>query len=66
MNLSHGIARVDPTTGIVLDQWKTDQIGYDLAVGADGGIWFLGGKGLERLNPSTGVIDVRQHLERNL
>jgi streptogramin lyase len=63
MNLSHGIARVDPTTGTVLDQWKTDQIGYDLAVGADGGIWFLGGKGLERLNPSTGATDVRQHLD---
>jgi hypothetical protein len=63
MNLSHGIARVDPTTGAVLDQWKTDQIGYDLAVGADGGIWFLGGRGLERLNPSTGETDVREHLD---
>jgi len=63
MNLSHGIARIDPTTGTVLDQWKTDQIGYDVAVGADGGIWFLGGKGLERLNPSTGETDVRERLD---
>ena len=28
MNLSHGIAQIDPTTGVVVDQWKTDQIGY--------------------------------------
>ncbi len=35
MNLSHGIARIDPVTGTVLDEWKTDQIGYDMAAGAE-------------------------------
>jgi hypothetical protein len=58
MNLARGIARIDPVTGEVLGTWKTDPVGYDLAVGEDGGIWFLAGYHLERLNPSTGETDV--------
>jgi hypothetical protein len=62
MNLSHGIARIDPSTGEVLDQWKTDPIGYDMVVGPDGGIWFLGSEGLERLDPSMGDVDVTERM----
>jgi hypothetical protein len=58
MNLAHGIARIDPISGQVIGEWKTDPIGFDMAIGQDGGIWFLGGKGLERFNPSTGETDV--------
>ncbi len=58
MNLASGIARIDPTTAAVLHTWKTDTVGYDLAVGEDGGIWFLAGDHLERLNPSTGETDI--------
>ena len=63
MNLSSGIARVDPATGEVLDEWKTGSVGYDLAVGADGGVWFLAGQHLQRLNPATGEIDVKATVE---
>ena len=63
MNLSSGIARVDPATGEVLDEWKTGSVGYDLAVGADGGVWFLAGQHLQRLNPATGEIDVKTTVE---
>lgn len=63
MNLSSGIARVDPATGEVLDEWKTGSVGYDLAVGADGGVWFLAGERLQRLNPATGEIDVKATVE---
>jgi TolB protein len=58
MNLANGIARIDPSTGRIVDEWKTGSIGYDVAVGEDGGIWFLGGGDLNRLNPSTGEVDV--------
>ncbi len=62
VNLASGIARVDPVTGDVVDEWKVDGIGYDIALGEDGGVWFFGAKGLERLNPSTGETDVHQEL----
>ena len=62
-NLSSGIARVDPATGDVLDRWRTGSVGYDLAVGEDGGIWFLDGQRLRRLNPATGEIDVTTTVE---
>ena len=62
VNLANGIARIDPRTGQIVDEWKTASIGYDLAIGDDGGVWFLGGAGLERLNPSTGDTDVDQPL----
>ena len=42
----------------MLGDWQTDAIGYDHAVGEDGGIWFLSGDRLERLNTSTGETDV--------
>ncbi len=58
MNVPGGIARIDPTTGKALGEWKTDTVGYDLAVGEDSGIWFLSGDRLKRLNPSTGKTDV--------
>jgi hypothetical protein len=58
MNLASGIARINPATGEVLSAWKTDAVGYDLAVGLDGGIWFLSGDHLKRLDPSTGTTDV--------
>jgi hypothetical protein len=63
MNLSHGLARIDPASGDVLDHWKTDPIGYDMAVGADGGIWFLGSNALERFDPSTGDCDVTERMD---
>jgi len=59
MNMAGSIARIDPRTGDVLDEWPTDAIGYDLAVGPDGGIWFLSGDRLSRLNTSTGETDVK-------
>jgi hypothetical protein len=63
MNLSSGIARVDPATGEVLDEWETGSVGYDLTVGADGGVWFLAGQHLQRLNPATGRVDVKATVE---
>ena len=63
MNLSSGIARIDPATGDVLDAWKTGPVGYDLTVGPDGGIWFLADRRLQRLNPATGEIDVKATVE---
>jgi streptogramin lyase len=57
MNLASGIAQVDPVTGEVVDSWDSGPVGYDIAVGPDRGIWFLGADGLERLNPTTGVVD---------
>ena len=69
MNLSNGIAQIDPATGDVLRSWKTDQLGYDMELGPDGSVWFLSGGGnsavLERLNPSSGQTDVRQSLSGN-
>ncbi|MEA2520494.1 MAG: hypothetical protein QOI81_140 [Actinomycetota bacterium] len=69
MNLSHGIAQIDPTTGVVLHAWKSDPIGYDIALGSDGALWYLSGTSsgavLERFNPSTGVTDVRENLGGN-
>ena len=69
MNLSHGIAQVDPSTGAVLDRWKSDPLGYDMTLGPDGSIWYLSGSSasavLERLDPSTGLTDVRQHIGGN-
>lgn len=62
MNLASGIARIDPSTGRVVDEWKTGPIGYDVAVGDDRGIWFLGNDGLSRLNLSTGEVDVSVHV----
>jgi hypothetical protein len=59
MNMAGGIARIDPTTGDLLDEWPTDAIGYDLAVGQDGGIWFLSGDHLDRLSTLTGETDVK-------
>jgi streptogramin lyase len=56
MNLASGIAQVDPTNGSIVQTWDVGNVGYDIAAGADGGIWFLGGRGLERLNPSTGDL----------
>lgn len=64
VNLAHGIARVDPTTGAVVDAWRTDAIGNDMAVGLDGGIWFLGEHRLERLDPWDGTTRVMAHLDR--
>jgi hypothetical protein len=57
MNLASGIAQVEPTDGSILDSWKVRGVGYDIAIGPDRGVWFLGPRGLERLNPSTGEID---------
>jgi hypothetical protein len=62
VDLANGIARIDPRTGQIVDEWKTASLGYDLAIGDDGGVWFLSGAGLERLNPSTGETDVDQPL----
>jgi hypothetical protein len=62
VDLANGIARIDPRTGQIVGEWKTASIGYDLAIGDDGGVWFLGGARLERLNPSTGDTDVDQPL----
>lgn len=56
MNLSGGIAQVDPSDGSVLQSWDVNNIGYDVAIGPDGGVWFLGTKGLERLNPTAGEV----------
>jgi streptogramin lyase len=56
MNLASAIAQINPTDGAIVQTWDVGNIGYDIAVGADGGIWFLGGRGLERLNPSTGDV----------
>jgi streptogramin lyase len=53
MNLASGIAQVD-ASGQVLQTWEVGSVDYDVAVGDDGGVWFLGSKGLERLNPTTG------------
>ncbi len=65
MNLAKGIARIDPAGGEVVDSWATDPVGYDIALGSDGGVWFLtaGRARLERLNPSTGRTDVTQPIE---
>lgn len=62
MNLASGIARIDPSTGRVVEEWKTGSIGSDIAAGEDGGIWFLGDRGLNRLNPSTGEVDETVHV----
>jgi hypothetical protein len=62
VDLANGIARIDPRTGQIVDEWKTASLGYDLAIGDDGGVWFLSGSGLERLNPYTGDTDVDQPL----
>ncbi len=51
MNLSHGIAGIDPATGTVLDEWKTDLIGYDRAAGAEHRLAALA----LRPNPAFGV-----------
>jgi hypothetical protein len=59
VNLADGIAMIDPTTGAVDQSWSVGGIGYDVAVGPDGGIWFLGARGLERLNPTTGSVQAR-------
>jgi hypothetical protein len=62
MNMSGGIARIDPVTGRILGTWKTDTIGDDMKLGTDGGIWFLSGRTLERFNPSNGRVDVKTPL----
>jgi len=54
MNLASGIAQVDPS-GQVVNTWEVGRVDYDVAVG-DGGVWFLGAKGLERLNPTSGEV----------
>lgn len=56
MNLAAGIAQVDPSDGSVVRHWNVGNVGYDVAVGPDGGVWFLGPKGLERLNPTSGKV----------
>ncbi|MDP9185307.1 MAG: hypothetical protein M3O29_06540, partial [Actinomycetota bacterium] len=56
MNLASGIAQINPADGSIVQTWDVGNVGYDIAVGADGGIWFLGARGLERLNPSTGDV----------
>jgi hypothetical protein len=56
MNLSSAIAQVDPSDGSVVQRWDVGGVGYDLAVGPDGGIWYLGPGGLSRLNPRSGEI----------
>lgn len=55
MNLASGIAQVD-ASGQVVHTWDVGSVDYDVAVGSDGGVWFLGAKGLERLNPTTGDV----------
>ena len=55
MNLASGIAQVD-ATGQVIHTWDVGSVDYDVATGEDGGVWFLGAKGLERLNPTTGEV----------
>ena len=55
MNLAAGIAQVD-ASGQVQNTWDVGNVGYDVAVGDDGGVWFLGPEGLEWLNPSTGEV----------
>ena len=55
MNLAAGIAQVD-ASGQVLNTWDVGSVDYDVAVGGDGGVWFLGAKGLERLNPTSGDV----------
>jgi hypothetical protein len=55
MNLAGGIAQVD-SSGRVMNTWDVGNVGYDVAIGDDHGVWFLGAKGLERLNPSTGEL----------
>jgi len=54
-NASSKIAQVS-ASGDIVASWDVRGLGYDVAVGDDGGVWFLGGKGLERLNPETGTI----------
>lgn len=56
MNLSSGIAQIDPADGSVVEAWETGVVGYDIAVGPDRGVWFFGRRGLERLNPSSGHV----------
>ncbi len=55
MNLASGIVQVD-ASGQVVQTWDVGSVDYDVAVGSDGGVWFLGAKGLERLNPTTGDV----------
>jgi WD40 repeat protein len=56
MNLASGIAQVDPSNGAIAASWDVGNVGYDIEVGEDGGIWFLGARGLERLDPTTGDV----------
>lgn len=62
MNMASGIARIDPATGQVIGEWRTRTVGYDIAVGEDRGVWTLGNRGLNRLNPSTGEVDATVHV----
>jgi len=43
-------------TGQVVHTWDVGSVDYDVATGEDRGVWFLGAKGLERLNPTTGEV----------
>jgi streptogramin lyase len=58
VNVANGIAKIDPTTGLVVGSWATPAIGYDIALDDRGGVWFLtAGTGeIERLDPSSGEI----------